>query len=400
MKLLTSSYIPVSGKSHEKITENAAEMSENKRSQWKARTSYNQFAKSKLHAHFIRTKLIFKVGRKSSPLTGIRFLLSSLLSLSWLFFACTEDEKTIPPPEIYLANNGQEIEVNLGDTISLQPKITYNFDASYEWRKNNVPLEHTGQFLLDTASTLGSIEYFFKVTTPYGSDSMMIPVDVIILADFNNLALSTQVDTFWIGANNQEGFTHKDLFFPNQYTNDTIWEGFGYSNMGNKSTVIENIEPYSVYAIQDKEDYFTLVRIPNKAELPTPTFHFKDDRNHILKSLEVNNTTRGHYWMDFGTDEFERMGGQGSEKPDWFKLTITGINANGEMTSSIEFFLADYRFDNNKRDYIVSEWTTIELRELGPVNKIQISVSSSKTNINGDMITPEMFCIDNLKILN
>jgi hypothetical protein len=297
-----------------------------------------------------------------------------------------------------LANSGQEIEVNLGDTISLQPRITYNFDASYEWRKNNIALDHTGQFLLDTANNLGSIEYFFKVTTPYGSDSMVIPVDVIILADFNSLALSTEVDTFWVGSDSKEGFTHKELFFPNQYTNDTIWEGFGYSNMGSKSTVIENIEPFSVYDTQDKKDYFALVRVPNKSEPPAPTVYFNDDRDHQLKSIDVNNTTLGHYMMDFGTDEFERMGGQGSEKPDWFKLIITGINAEGEITSSIDFFLADYRFDNNKRDYIVEEWTTIDLSELGPVNKIQFSVSSSKTNGNGDMITPEMFCIDNLKI--
>jgi|GEM_PF-633660 len=398
MKLSISSNIPVVRRRHEASPKNPGEIVKSRRKQGKARTSCGQFEESKLHARFIRIKFIFKVGWNSSRLPGTRFILLSLLSFSWLFFACTEEEKTIPPPEIFLANSGQEIEVNLGDTISLQPRITYNFDASYEWRKNNIALDHTGQFLLDTANNLGSIEYFFKVTTPYGSDSMVIPVDVIILADFNSLALSTEVDTFWVGSDSKEGFTHKELFFPNQYTNDTIWEGFGYSNMGSKSTVIENIEPFSVYDTQDKKDYFALVRVPNKSEPPAPTVYFNDDRDHQLKSIDVNNTTLGHYMMDFGTDEFERMGGQGSEKPDWFKLIITGINAEGEITSSIDFFLADYRFDNNKRDYIVEEWTTIDLSELGPVNKIQFSVSSSKTNGNGDMITPEMFCIDNLKI--
>ena len=379
MKLSTSSFIPVFRKRQKVCPRNTGEIVEGKRRPGKRWVSCGRFSKPKLQACFI-------------------FL--SLLSFSWLFFACTEEEKTIPPPEIFLANSGREIEVNLGDTISLQPKITYNFDASYEWRKNNVALDHTGQFLLDTANNLGSIEYFFKVTTPYGSDSMVIPVDVIILADFNSLALSTKVDTFWIGSDAKEGFTHKELFFPNQYTNDTIWEGFGYSNMGSKSTVIENIEPFSVYNIQNKEDYFVLVRVPIKTDRPAPTIHFNDDREHNLKSIDVNNTTLGHYLMDFGTDEFERMGGQGSEKPDWCKLTITGINAKGEITSSIDFFLADYRFDNNKRDYIIEEWTTIKLSELGTVNKIQFSLSSSKTNDDGDMITPEMFCIDNLKILN
>ncbi|MGQ1889712.1 DUF4465 domain-containing protein [Thermophagus sp. OGC60D27] len=290
------------------------------------------------------------------------------------------------------------MEVNLGDTIILAPKITYNYDALYEWRKNGILLEESGQILTDTATNLGSIEYFFKVTTPYGIDSMYIPVDVIILANFDELAFSVETDTFNVGAFPDNGFTHKGLFFPNTYTNDTIWTGFGLSNIGVKSSDYEDITPHSVYNNQDQSDYFLLVRLPNGLESSPSIISFNDGKDHLLKSVEINNTTLGRYLMKFGTDHYERMGGSGSNLADWCKITITGITTNGQTTSSIEFFLADYRFENNKRDYIVEEWTTIDLSTLGEVNKIQISISSSKTDENGNGITPEMFCIDNLKV--
>ena len=315
------------------------------------------------------------------------------------FMSCSNEDNEIPAPEIFLASGDETIEVNLGDTIILEPKITYNYESQYEWRKNGILLEESNQTLTDTASSLGSLEYFFKVTTPYGQDSMYISVDVIILADFDDLALSTEADTFKIGSFPDNGFFHKDLFFPNSFTNDTTWEGFGFSNIGLKSSEYEDITQYSVYDTQDQSDYFLLVRHPNGSESEEPTISFTDGKNHTLKSIDINNSTLSRYLMKFGTDQFERMGGSSSDIDDWCKVTITGINVEGQITSSIEFFLADYRFENYKRDYIIEEWTSLDLGDLGEVNKIRFSISSSKTDGDGNMITPEMFCIDNLKIL-
>jgi len=47
----------------------------------------------------------------------------------------------------------------------------------------------------------------------------------------------------------------------------------------------------------------------------------------------------------------------------------------------------------------VEQWTTVDLSEIGEVNQLQFSLSSNKTNDAGEMITPQVFCIDNLKIL-
>ncbi|MFW5753458.1 MAG: DUF4465 domain-containing protein [Marinilabiliaceae bacterium] len=322
---------------------------------------------------------------------------TALLSFFW--HGCADGEKEIPPPEIFLPQGDEEIEVNQGDTIQLEPKITYNYNPTYEWRKNGEMLDHQSQFLTDTASQLGRIEYFFGVTTPHGSDSMIIPVDVIILADFQNMDIPEETDTAWIGSEETEGFEHKILFFPNHFQeNDSSWQGFGYSN-SQSTTTSTPVPPHSVYhtSAGESDNIFGLVRqIENNDEVPA--ISFTDGKEHRLKSIDMANTTLGHYRMKFGDDHFERLGGPTSDDPDWVRVTIKGIDKDGGNTGEIKFYLGDYRFDNNKRDYIVNKWTEVPLNELGLVHKIEFHLTSNKTNDEGEMVTPRMFCIDNLKI--
>ncbi len=319
-----------------------------------------------------------------------------LLPFLILLLACSEDEKEIPPPEIFINSESDQIEVSLEDSIVLEPKIVYNIDASFEWRKNNKKLNHNEQFLIDTATQLGRIEYFFSVETPYGSDSITIPVDVIILSDFNNL-IETNKDSALVGHPDSTGFFHKNMAFPNSYTNDSTWYGFGISNIQNNSLNPPITQNSAFGKNSEHEDFFALVRQPNDSIDYYPTITFLDEKNHDLKSLELVNSTESHYWLKFGD---YHMGSEDRENPDWCKVTITGIDNNGDITNEIDFYLADYRFENNKRDYIVGKWTEIDLKPLGAVNKIKFSISSSMTNEDGKMVIPETFCIDNLKIMN
>jgi len=63
---------------------------------------------------------------------------------------------------------------------------------------------------------------------------------------------------------------------------------------------------------------------------------------------------------------------------------------------SIEFYLADYRFDDNSKDYIVQNWTNLDLSSLGKVNKLAFRFSSTDNGSWG-MNTPSYVCLDNLK---
>jgi hypothetical protein len=87
------------------------------------------------------------------------------------------------------------------------------------------------------------------------------------------------------------------------------------------------------------------------------------------------------------------FGGTTGNDPDWFKLTATGKNSNGQTTGTVDFYLADYRFANNEEDYILNTWAWLDLSPLGEVASISFSLSSSK-NDNYGMITPAYFCMD------
>jgi hypothetical protein len=87
------------------------------------------------------------------------------------------------------------------------------------------------------------------------------------------------------------------------------------------------------------------------------------------------------------------FGGTSGNDPDWFKLTATGKNASGQTIGTLDFYLADYRFDNNEEDYVVDTWEWFDLSSLGAVHTISFSLSSTKGDSYG-MLTPAYFCID------
>lgn len=87
----------------------------------------------------------------------------------------------------------------------------------------------------------------------------------------------------------------------------------------------------------------------------------------------------------------------GTNGEDWFLLTIKGFDAQGNLTDSVLFYLADYRFQDSTQDYIVKNWTNIDLSSLGAVNRVSFSLSSSDVGQYG-MNTPGFFAMDDIAI--
>ncbi len=119
-----------------------------------------------------------------------------------------------------------------------------------------------------------------------------------------------------------------------------------------------------------------------------------DGEMHTITGCYVTNNLWAYQNMlegDAGTTPF---GGPSGNDPDWFKLTATGKNANGQVVGTLDFYLADYRFANHEDDYILNTWEWFDLSPLGEVASVSFSLSSTKVN-NGGMITPAYFCMDN-----
>lgn len=73
---------------------------------------------------------------------------------------------------------------------------------------------------------------------------------------------------------------------------------------------------------------------------------------------------------------------------DWFLLSIGGMLDGKMVNNQVDFYLA-------KGKNVVTDWTYVDLSQLGKVDAIFFTLSGSRTGDYG-LNTPTYFCIDNL----
>lgn len=91
------------------------------------------------------------------------------------------------------------------------------------------------------------------------------------------------------------------------------------------------------------------------------------------------------------------FGGADGNDPDFFKLTFYGLDASENILDSVEFYLADYRFSDNSQDYVITDWTWVDLSALGKIHQLKTRLFSSDTGTFG-MNTPAYYCLDSLVV--
>ncbi len=213
--------------------------------------------------------------------------------------------------------------------------------------------------------------------------------------------LTLQPDSFWNGSDLSNGFnsgpyTHFPNYFIDYGGGYTYWDGFSYSNKTNDS-LQDYGNMYSCYAGQQLSgstvfavsynpmNFSTYETLPTEITFQVPA---------VPQAISVTNSAYTALTIKNGDMFSKKFGGVSGDDPDWFKLDIIGIN-DTVVTDTVHFYLADYRFSDNLQDYIIKNWTDIDLTPLGQVTKIQFLLSSSDTGAYG-MNTPAFFCFDNL----
>jgi len=224
-----------------------------------------------------------------------------------------------------------------------------------------------------------------------------------VAVDFEDLSLPDS-ESYWSGnyptdgiggTGELTGFVSRGAYFNNFSDGDWgFWEGFAYSNMSDTTTAgyTNQYSAYTGSGFNSGDDIYA-VGFVGYSIIPTVTF----PRATSVIGGYFTNTTYAALSMLNGEGPAKRFGGPTGDDPDWFLLTITGRDGNGNITGSVDFYLGDYRFSDNNLDYIVDSWEFVDLTSLGLVKSIEFTLSSSDVGEWG-MNTPAYFAMDNLII--
>ena len=235
---------------------------------------------------------------------------------------------------------------------------------------------------------------------------LALEADAATQADFDSLALAAE--SHWNGEPTTPmppGFEaeYSTLFGPARfntyYTVDLFsawpfWAGWAYSSETDTTTagyanqfsaITGGAHSGSNYAVGYPSEWYG---IAPTVTLESPT---------VLDCAYLTNTTYAYLTMRDGDPNgwAKQFGGATGDDPDWFKVIITGKDVGGSVTGTVEFYLADYRFADPADDYLVEDWTKVDLAGLGAVKTLEFALASSDSGPWG-MNTPAYFALDTL----
>lgn len=179
----------------------------------------------------------------------------------------------------------------------------------------------------------------------------------------------------------------------NMNVTEFSWNGFTYSDVNNPTNGgWEN--QFAVYG--DGADFSGTgsyaVGYVDAYNAVNPTVNFA--YNQTVNGLFVNNTAYTAFDMIDGSPFSKQF-----TTNDWFSLSIEGFNSVGGTLGTVDINLADFAGftdGDNKNNYIVNDWTYVDLTSLGDtVRSLEFTLSSSDTGLFG-MNTPAYFAVDNI----
>ncbi len=211
--------------------------------------------------------------------------------------------------------------------------------------------------------------------------------------DFEDLGLAAE--SFWNGSDLSGGFSSGGVTFPNVYNASwDSWHGFAASTTTDTTTA-SYTNQYSAQPGSGVGASATYgVFFDNPADDPRLAL----PQASVIDGAYFSNTTYAYLSMLNGDAFAKKFGGASGNDADWFSLTINGYDAGGGLLGSLDFYLADFRFPSAVDDYIVNDWTWVDLSGLGAVAQLGFELDSSDYSF-GFMNTPGYFAIDGLVVV-
>ena len=212
--------------------------------------------------------------------------------------------------------------------------------------------------------------------------------------DFEDKTLAP--NSFNNGSDLAGGFTSGGAFFNKSYNAAfNFWGGWSYSNIKDVTTAGFGNQ-YAAYALPSgggvggAGNFGVAFNFsPGDARITLPA-------GSLPLSVSITNTTYAALSMKNGDAFAKKFGGPTGHDPDFFLLTIQGRDSSDNLTGSVPFYLADYRFANDALDYIVSTWQSVDLSSLPSTTKSLTFDLTSSDNGDFGMNTPSYFALDSL----
>ena len=222
--------------------------------------------------------------------------------------------------------------------------------------------------------------------------AVVLPVDVpALVATFEDVAdITSPVDGHMsVGTeddDDREFFTSGDYAFASGCMHDwDYWYWFGYAN--HTETKYETLDDQWNNIVGGGYDGSATYGVAFAAEFNGPCYVTLLGEPAVVPGFYITNSSYAYTSMANG-DGFAKKFGKG----DWFKLTITGFDADNNETGSKEYYLADLR--DEATAYIINDWRYVDLSGLGKVAKLGFELTSTDNGSYG-MNTPAYFCFDN-----
>lgn len=227
------------------------------------------------------------------------------------------------------------------------------------------------------------MKHLFTILTIF----MSLLLNAQTIATFENI--NVPQDSFLNGRDAAGSFQSANALFPNDY-NAMFDAWMGWAISSKKDSITSGFQnQYSAKAgsgFNNSANYAVSFGTENVIRF---TGRVK------LDSFYVTNNTYAYNSMRDGDRFSKRFGGETGNDPDFFRMAIYKYVNGIRSTDSVTFYLADYRFVNNAQDYIIKNWTSVNISRLGEADSLFIRLASSDVGEFG-INTPTYFCLDNL----
>ena len=261
----------------------------------------------------------------------------------------------------------------------------------------------TASVSVSSGSYLGDSESISVVEND--SPALSVAVEVLSVDEsdgaknvrLEDLGRRLAAESFYNGSDEAGGFVSDGLRFSNEYNSTWgSWSGWSYSKTTDTTTP-GFTNQYSAFVEGDglspgrgslgSDTYAVAATYSTPRVIRNPMIH------GAFETIDIANTTYAALSMQQGDDFAKKFGGATGNDPDFFLLTIEGLDSAGQSQGTVEFYLADYRSDDNQLDYIVDQWTTVDVSSLGDAVELTFSLTSSDVGQFG-MNTPAYFAAD------